>query len=466
MHVLRAFTMKHFVSTSFFRSRLLISSSFLYGLAYVCPIYLWWTVIIFLVPLFYLVIHEKITFIDGLLWSTIAIGLQLNGIIQGLIVMADGSFIVSVLPSILMFCLGVGYGVVWFTLSSVLCSFKQTALFRALVWTITTWLFFLWMERCCIFMLGACEGYLLCNPILPLVQFPALLYFLPKMGAGLFLLFFVASQMSIVVTSVYKGTWRYCFILFLCMWGIGIAAWYNRAKSMHDVSALVCGRSYFKVQDNISYNGRIVRDYCKTLLQEHPQAEVILFPETAVRCPILLGEPRVIRYFSQQELGKPISLLIGGFRWDNEKCRNTVYWIHDGELIDIFDKRHAMALIERMPKKLLLGDLLIKKAYFSTMPEIIPNVLERPIWKISQNLTIIPYICSELFFNNSPDHTYNKNAIIAAFCNDDWIKQDQVRYHMVMGARYRAIQWQIPILYIAHYYQALCEPYGAYRALR
>ncbi len=457
--------MKYFVSTSFFRYSLLISSSFLYGLAYVCPIYLWWTVIIFLVPLFYLVIHEEITFIDGLLWSTIAIGLQLNGIVQGLIVMADGSFIVSLLPSILMFCLGVGYGVVWFTLSSMLGSCRQTVLCRAAVWTITTWLFFLWMERCCIFMLGACEGYLLCNPVLPLVQCPALLFFLPKMRSELFLLFFIASQMSIVIASIYKGIWRYCFTLFSCVWVIGIISWYSQEKHIHDVSLFGCGTSSFKAHDNISYNGRIVRDYCKTLLKEHPQSEIIFFPETAIRCPILLGEPRVIRYFSKQELGKPISLLVGGFRWDNEKYRNTVYWIHDGQLIDIFDKRHAMALTERMPKKLLLGDLLIKKAYFSTMPEIIPNVLERPAWKISQNLTIIPYICSELFFNNNPDHTCNKDAIIAAFCNDDWIKQDQVRYHMVMGARYRSIQWQIPILYIAHSYQALCEPHGGYQVL-
>ncbi len=125
-----------------------------------------------------------------------------------------------------------------------------------------------------------------------------------------------------------------------------------------------------------------------------------------------------------------------------------------------------MALTERAPSEYFLGKIwLIKENYFKKFVGIIPNNLKRPVWKISENFEIIPYICSELFFNSIPDHDIHAGNTIVAFCNDDWVRQDFMQYQMVMGARYRAIQWQIPLIYIAHHYQAFCGPHGEYKTL-
>lgn len=450
------------MKNSSLRLALVVSSSILYGVAYIFPFYLWWTVTIFLTPLFYLLLREKLTPVDGLVWSTIAFSLHLFSVLEGIFFIAEGHFLFRICVPILVLCTAIFYGVTCFFIAS---HFKQMY-----AWVILFWLFFLWMEHCCLFMLGACEGYLLISPLVPLVEYPPLLYFLPKIGSSLLLFVLVITQAEIAVAYVNKKFTR--LLVCLAFWALALVLWHtstwHRPKGfMHTFSKAICGTAYFKKNDNISYTGRVIRDYCKALLLDYPEAVTILFPETAIRCPILPGEPNVVELFSQEYLGKPVTIIIGGFRWDETRYRNTVYWIHDGKIIDLFDKRHAMALTERAPSEFILGNVsLIKDGYFKTFVGVNPSSCKRPVWHISPELTIIPYICSELFFNNFPDHSETQGAILVALCNDDWLKRRCMRYQMLMGARYRATQWQIPIIYVAHYYQAFCQSNGAFLKLK
>ncbi len=434
-------------------------SAVLYGSAYVCPVYLWWTVLIFLVPLYYLVLHNKIGWIDGILWSCIAFSLHLSGVLEGLFATAQGPLALRILVPLLVLLLAVAYGVIWFIITQWLMHLVGYH-YRLGTCIVTTWLFFLWLEHGCIFMLGAWEGYILCNPLIPLVQYPPLLYYMPIIGPAVFLLFFIVTQVAIAACVAQRLHVMWPFFL-LSMWGSGVVLWYTEKRVGYTCPPLTCGTAFFRSFDNITLNGRVVRDYSKELLHMYPETEIILFPETALRCPLVPGEPDIIALWGSDHLDKPVTFLIGGFRWDNDIYRNTVYWIHDGKVIDLFDKRHTMALTERAPSEFLLGNVpLIKKVYFEKFPGIVPHKQPRPVWNITPYLTIIPYICSELFFNNKPDHQPVDGAIIMALCNDHWLARDYMRYQMFMGARYRGIQWQIPIIYVAHFYQGLCEPDG------
>lgn len=450
-------------------------SAVLYGSAYVCPVYLWWTIFIFLIPLFYteLAFHPHVpvrlrsgraALREGWVWAFLAFSLHLSGVLEGLFITAQGPLALRILVPLLVLFLAVAYGVIWFVSTQWFIHLIGHH-YRLGIWVVTTWLFFLWLEHGCIFMLGAWEGYLLFSPVVPLVQWPALVYFMPTIGPVLFLLFFIVTQAVIAACLAHRLHWMWAFFL-LSIWVSGVVLWYTEKRVGYTCPPLTCGTALFRPFDNITRNGRVVRDYSKELLKRYPETEIILFPETALRCPLVPGEPDIVALWNSEHLGKPVTFLMGGFRWDNDIYRNTVYWIHDGKVIDLFDKRHTMALTERAPSEFLLGNTpLIKKVYFEKFPGIVPHKQPRPVWKIGPDLTIIPYICSELFFNTNPDHTLRAGAIILALCNDNWLVRDYMRYQMFMGARYRAIQWQIPIIYVAHFYQGLYEPWGEYHPL-
>ncbi len=141
-------------------------------------------------------------------------------------------------------------------------------------------------------MLGRFEGYLLFSPLTPLVQFPALLYFLPKIGSVVLLFVFVVTQAAIAWAFYKKNSWQACILaaLFLSFWLGSILIWYREPARMFNGDTIVCGNAYFTPHDNITYGGRVIRDYCKAALKKYPQAEIIFFPEGGIRCPILPGE--------------------------------------------------------------------------------------------------------------------------------------------------------------------------------
>lgn len=420
------------------------------------PQFFWWAACIFLIPLFYLIIHDKVTIFHGVIWSGIAFSLQFWAIAEGLYCCGSGNIFFKLIPPVLVLLVAYCYGLSWFFLLISLRFITQSPGVRLFCAAIFTWLFFLFLERGSLFMLGAVEGYLLFNPLVPLVEYSGMLFWLPKIGSSLLLFIFIATQAFISAAICWGRYYWLAVLFFVGVWLMGIIISHTHRAHIINHTTIACGREYFNAHDSVMHTGRAIRDYCKALLKQYPESDMILFHETAIRCPILPGEPQVVALLNQEQLGKSVTILTGGFRWDNGKYRNTVYWIHDGVLIDLFDKRHAMALTERGAHAY----------FFKNFIGIHPSTRRRPFWQITKNLKIVPYICSELFFNTYPDHELQQNTSIIAFCNDSWLKRDYMRYQMLMCARYRAIQWQVPILYVAHFYHALCGMHGEYQPVK
>ncbi len=444
---------------------LITCSALLYGFAYLASGYLWWTTLFFLVFLFYEVINKRIILLDGIIWSTIAFSLHLFGVLEGLFFVAQGPFLQRMALPALALLTAFIYGVGWFAALTWIC--KLAGFYVRLSFSvIITWLFFLFLEHACLSILGRIEGYLLFSPLIPLVEYPFFLHDMPKIGPAAFLLVFIAIQALISSALIHI---RYKWILVLgIMSCAGLIVLFIKQNShlVNNYNELVCGAACFAKNDSVTYTGKVIRNYCKALLERYPQTGIVVFPESAIGCHFLPGEPQIVALCNAQELGKAVTILVGGFRWDNCQYRNTVYWIHNGKLIDLFDKRHTMALTERVPGEYFLGKIsLIKESYFKEFAGINASSCQRPRWRISETMTVIPYICSELYFNAYPDHKPCKNEHLLALCNDKWIKRNFIRYQMLMGARFRAIQWQVPVLYVAYFYQALCMPDGRLQKL-
>ena len=119
-----------------------------------------------------------------------------------------------------------------------------------------------------------------------------------------------------------------------------------------------------------------------------------------------------------------------------------------------FDKRHAMPITERAIK----GLPELYRLYWGHALAIVPSHEKRPLWLL-ENVPLVPYICSELFFNENPDDHYG-SPVVLALCNDCWAVPALQRL-MYLKARYQAIAWNRPIIYVSYAYGALLYPDGS-----
>ncbi|MBY0109804.1 MAG: hypothetical protein K2X90_01700 [Candidatus Babeliaceae bacterium] len=429
---------------------LILGSALLYGSAFIAPAYCWWAVFVFAVPLFYLYLRRLMTVSEAGLWVLTAFMVHFYPTLEGIIPLLEVSLASKVLLIIAFLNIFAIYTLFFFLVHSFFNGFISIIFIY--------WLFFIWLEHGSFCFLGRLEGYMFCNPLLPLVEYPGFLYYLPKIGSPGLLLMLLVTQASFVYAVLGGTWWRLCFMSCIIFWLLSLLAFNLELKKDTDIQGIAIAPHKIAAHDSITYTAHQLRDYCKIVLKKFPQAQLILFPESACQCPLFLGEKDCVALLADCYIGKSVTLLIGGFRWDQGAYRNTVYWIQDGKVIDIFDKRHAMAVTERRASK-----------YLKKFPDIVPSGAARPVWHIRENVAIVPYICSELFFNHAPDHRAHDSEIIVAFCNDGWVKRDYMRYIMALGARFKAIQWHIPLVYVAYYYQMLCETTGeftSYQALR
>ena len=75
------------------------------------------------------------------------------------------------------------------------------------------------------------------------------------------------------------------------------------------------------------------------------------------------------------------------------------------------------------------------------------------------NTIFIPYICSELFFNEWPDDDYT-HAPIVAIINDTLLLDSYLQELLLLLARLKAVQWQRDILYVSYGQSLFLDKWG------
>jgi hypothetical protein len=140
-------------------------------------------------------------------------------------------------------------------------------------------------------------------------------------------------------------------------------------------------------------------------------------------------------------------LLIGSQR--KEGCWNyqTVYWIHNGLIINFYDKKHVMQFVENLSVKWKIF-IWAKNLFLKDGVELQEGKYteKQTVFKISDDLVVIPRICSELFFCNEG---LEKEGVIFFFVNDSWFLP-YFRKLMENMASLRSFQVGLPIFYIHH----------------
>ncbi len=171
--------------------------------------------------------------------------------------------------------------------------------------------------------------------------------------------------------------------------------------------------------------------------------------------------PELLQIWSEKYIGKAIHLIFGSFRYDdNGNYYNTAYWVYNGQLQQCFDKRHAVLISERLAWLSLFS--AVKDVYGDAVHSTTISVNDRLPIVMPGCMTCVPYICSELFFNEYPDDIY-KNIAIIALVNDRAFLGSCALYIsdlLLQVARMRAIAWQRDIIYVSYSCSLFIDKYG------
>lgn len=411
------------------------------------PDQLWFLIFFLPLPLLLATAQAQYAFGTFYFWSFLFISFQSWGFLLGIFNLSSGYVVARITPPLLLVGIYALYPAILFWITQVglhLLNAYSSRLIRLLAWTISLWLTFLFLLHAGLWFTGSWEGYPLINPLLPLATHPEVLTsVVPVLGTDLtlLLLFSLSTPIAYAILTKKKNVLWLAGILAL-PW---IASWalYQSVNQIMRTETLTLIKELRVVPNTWAL-------FDKNIQELPDQTHYLLFPESACEEPLALGH---LCDFAAQH--PQYHIIAGGFRDDHGVHRNTAFWLHE-TIQDFFDKRHAMSLAERIP--LVCNFDMFRHTYFHKIAEVVPSQTPRPRWNLSDDVTVVPYICSELFFFSQPDDPYFDP--IVALCYDSWPTALYARNLLLLTARYKAIAWQRDIIYVGYEFQALCTKTG------
>jgi apolipoprotein N-acyltransferase len=440
---------------------LIFISALLYALPFRYSCIPWWTVIFFPIPFLYVASIDSLTSKNGFAWAFISGLLHAQG---GIIVVMKLSGDWWYIGCLLGICMVVYQALVMgiciiLTHSIRICIVSHFANFshsRLISAAIALLLFITWLDRYSLIPFDVVEGYGLMHPLILFVNYPPLLYFLPIIGK--FLLTCVFLLLSVCAVMIYNDYNRRNFTLFCVIvlpWVLSLFLFSyvdtHRYRlpivAMHDmfVDRSVSSQSFLSM---------VAKRVC-TIISKDPTISMIIMPESAIQSPLFDTPMERIDVLNELSIGRPVHILCGV----SHDTYNTVYWLYNGIVQAHSDKRHAMMMTERIPRILqYFNDI-----YCSRGTGIIRSDNERVRMNIENMGFCTPYLCSELFFNEYPDDPFVEDTIIA-LVNDSVFLESIHSYYVIdlllLLARFKAVYWRRPIVYVSYNYFYYIDRWG------
>lgn len=449
-----------FVIGKLYKYSLIITSALLYSLSFIFPAYACFGISLFLVPLFYAVLRYKtLTFMHGLVWGILVFLIQYHALFWFFIQHGHGA-VKSVAWFLFMVYIA-AYAGAWFWLSTKLSSYS-CPLF---MWCLTTLGYFYIMTTSVLWIFGKVEGILFSFPLVPLAHNPSFLSLLPWLGKfPLFAILILTAACLTLGMTTRRPIFFLLSIFFLTPFLYGCLISEKREKIPNWLDKIgFIKPPKLQNYDPWSYAENIMQQII-AVQKNNSNIQIIIGPESTF--PFALNEcSRSLAMWCENSLNPAIHLLIGSHaKGRNGKLFNSLYWIHQGRIILTYDKTHTMPFTEKVPyfwQRIFFAENLFlhKKEAFS-----VGCNKQRSI-ALCQEVSCLPYICSELFFNETAPKEY-PHAFILALVNDAWFSCYCMKYLMELCASFKALEWQRSILYVSHNYQTYITRSGLRRSIK
>lgn len=403
---------------------------------------LWWGIFIFLVPLYFCVLKYPVNPIkDGLLWGTLFWTIQYYGIINVLYEKAEGEW--RLLAGLLLIVYSTLYVMLWFWAATKTAQLYNNTYWLLLCWAIATFAYFYWVRYYMFFIFTQNIGYPFGYPTLLLAQCPQTLRLLAIFGSHVFLLLIIASN-GLAAQALYYSSYKSFLLATMLLVPFGAGFVY---KPKYKKPACLNQLGYLS-PPNTNDAGEcadIINEKITELIIRQPTVRTVMMPESAY--PYYLNQhPRVLELWGSNALFNGLRLLIGAYRMDEQgKGYNSCYNIQEGRIISFYDKSLQFPFVEYHPLPYLS---IVKGLFLKNKREFSARKGTAHPFVLTDNLTLLPMLCSDLFFDLTINNKYTYPLLCAV--NDNWFSISYMRNLMFLFATYKSMELNRDIVYISH----------------
>jgi len=392
-------------------------SAIFFHVALWCPVYFFWFSFLYLIPIFYgaLTFQERVSFKAGFLWGFIFSALHLHSITV-LIINECSGLLRFVFPFLLLCYYALHTGV-WFWLANKTGELLKNKK-RAIAWIFWTWLLIIWMPSGFLWASGEYIGYPLTFPLLPLAQYPKLLFGLKFVCPELLVLCLICFSMGVTLFFTKKEKkYLFCAGLFLIPFLSGLLF----KKKETEIPYFFKTFGYVqppKVKENAPPLDVAQEIYYRInkLLKKHPEIRYIVMPELSCRFS-LNNKLELIDLWTVNALHDNVALLIGACRTENKKTYNSFYFIKKGRVQEVHDKTRLMPFAEYIPT--LYKNFKCCKNLFLSCNFGFCVGKQRKRFYFCDDFSCVNSICAEAILSEN-DLAINKsdNAVLLSIFND------------------------------------------------
>ena len=424
---------------------LLSCSAALAALSFIYPSYFAFLSCVYLIPLLYVLQKTGATLWHGFFWGIIFFSLQHLGLIELVWNKGHGHFrLLAIAMLILWSSFHAG---LWFLAVKMSFSISSNSLYKTASATTATFLFYVYMGSFVFWpLLGVPIGNCLGSPLLPLAQYSVFIYGLSIFGQNILLFCLILAQYALLNYVMQKGR-AWLFITGMCMapfifgfFKVGRSApnWIERIGYIMPPAQTI---------EHPLERGAAINRAMQQAVIDRPNVHTFLMPEST--CQFCLNEyPEIIELW-KINAGKNKTLLVGSPRADQQKRFNSLYKIEGGRITKYYDKSLLMPLTEYIPNN-LKKFFNTKELFLNNKKEFSTSVNSPHFLEIDAQLTVIPKLCSELFF-----YPYNEAADLATYpilfaVNDSWFAMDYLKHLMLLFAIFQSVLLQKEIIYVCH----------------
>ncbi len=434
---------------SFYRKHFLLISLSVSALAgvlpYIFPYLCAELVFVFLVPLFILIGNSvRLGFRAGFFWGILFYNIYFLGL--GDIIFRHGAGPLRLCAYSALVFYGAFFSAVWFYVSATCMRWLHRTNSECKIFCCAgiTMGYMWWHDRLFFWIFGQMEGDTLHSFVVPLAARPAWLLissYATHLGCLFLIIFFAACLASFFTArnSFLSLTGAFvCFIPFASGW---LFHGQTRAKPGF-LEKSVCLIPRVEHDDPWQCHEQI----CELLETCAKHADYIVLPESSL--PFILSEyQRCITSWYDIIQNDNAYIIMGSHRKEDNNLYNSFFILHRRRIIHHYDKTHLMFFTERVPSHLKgLKNLFLK----SKTPFSQGKMTRAPI-HLPELGALVPYVCSELFFEPLAYWSYgDRTEQLFCLVNDSWFFFSYVPELMFLYAVNKAIFERKTILYVSH----------------
>lgn len=307
------------------------------------------------------------------------------------------------------------FAIFYFSLTSALWFLFSRLLKKTWGIFLSAYIYFLFIEKYSLLLLGRVEGYPFLNPLIPLAKYKWFLVFYTFLFNGNFNL----PNLDL------KG----CKVVYLKP----VVKSFNQRPE--DLSPIMVGQKIYHELSSLN-------------LEKYSSYEnvIVVSPETAYPFPLNKNLDQIKLW--NCAMPKNCHFLLGSQRETGAKLFQTAYWLHGCRISDFYDKKHCVPFVEkthsfwkRIP---WANNIFLKK----TSP-FQKGKIKGEVFEISKDLNIQPQICSEFFCDNNLHKSKSDNTIVFLFVNDSWFLN---YFKSILGQIYylKSAKYQFNLVCIDH----------------